>query len=128
MKRFVPLIQTHGSCADRIALVPGGEPVGGALDYRLYLSFYTGREVVVTQCAALQASVGSAKPPEWVILSRENLERCLTPELRARFTARLRMGSQYLLTTWIRTSPEFDLSPLEHELQAATCPRDPVTF
>jgi hypothetical protein len=130
LHRFVPFIQTHGSCDDHIALVPGGEPVGSDLDYTLYLSFYTGRTVDVTKCDRLNASILSGHSPDWVILSHENLRACLSPEARAKYPAGLLVGTQYLLGTKLAASPVTDLTPLELgnqaviDCQAPRYPRD----
>ncbi|MGK5085195.1 glycosyltransferase family 39 protein [Bdellovibrionota bacterium FG-1] len=118
LKRFVPLIQTHGNCDDHIALIPGGEPVGGDLDYRLFLNFYTGRYVDVVECS--QVGQLTRALPQWVIVSHENFERCLSQALRKKYLSTYRMGSQYLLTTLTASAPVIDLTPLELELKAVT--------
>jgi hypothetical protein len=117
LKRFIPFIQTHGRCDDVIALVPGGEPVGADLDYRLVLNFYTGRPVQTVDCQGL----GSLHPtPAWVILSLENFDRCLPAEARKTYPTQLRMGSQMLLSTQEKSTALLDLTPLVLELKAVT--------
>jgi hypothetical protein len=114
LKRFIPYIQTYGTCEDDIILVPGGEPVGSAHDYVLALNFYTGRRVVVTGCELVQTVIRKNEP-RWLFLSRENYERCLTQVEQAKFKARFKLGSQMLLSTLdIDTT---DLTPLERELK-----------
>jgi hypothetical protein len=120
LRRFVPYIQTHGSCDDVVALVPGGEPVGSELDYKLYLGFYTGRTIESVACEQISQRVLSAAPPTWLVVDDEHLKRCVTPEARARYSTRLLVGTQYLLTSLIRpvAGLTLDLTPLELDRQA----------
>jgi predicted membrane-bound dolichyl-phosphate-mannose-protein mannosyltransferase len=118
LKRFIPLIQVNAQCAEHIALVPGGEPVGSALDYRLALDFYTGRKIQVVECAKLAEELRSSQPPEWIILSHENFLACLPAAERLRFTGNFLVGTQHLLTNRIKTAEVVDLTPLEVELKA----------
>lgn len=118
LHRFIPFIQTHGSCEDVIALVPGGEPVGSDLDYSLHLSFYTGRTTQSVSCEQLSPMLEAPSRPAWIILDDENLKRCLTPGARSHYPTALRVGTQYLLTAKLATSPVMDLTPLELEGQA----------
>jgi len=129
LKRFVPFVQTHGSCDDRILLVPGGEPVGSALDYRLYLNFYTGRTVLEADCSIAGNAIREQNP-EWVILSHEHYQKCLGAAEKARYPRKLLMGAQVLLSSRLPATEMVDLTPLELELKAvrdckpAPYPRD----
>lgn len=120
LKRFMPLIQKHGDCDDVIALIPGGEPAGGDLDYRLVLNFYTSHPTQTLDCHALAEKIDAGYPPPWLILAQDNLEPCLPAARRARYSAAYLSGNQYLFTTRIAHSDVTDLTPMELELSAVT--------
>jgi hypothetical protein len=120
LRRFMPYIQTHGSCDDVVALIPGGEPAGSAQDYSLVLNFYTSRPVEVLNCETLRQRIHSGSPPPWVILGHENLEACFPVAARAAYPTALLSGSQYLFTTRIPRSAIADLTPLDLEQAAVT--------
>ena len=120
LKRFTPFIQTQGSCDDLVLLVPGGEPVGSAHDYQLFLNFYTSRPIQVASCDELNSKSAGAR---WIILSHQNRQSCLSLKNRKRFSQNYRVGNQYLLGLGHAdpSQPDlFDLTPLELEQQAVT--------
>lgn len=118
LRKFAPFIVTHGECSDRILLVSGGEPVGSALDARLFLNFYTGRAVDTVACATLREHLAKNPAPQWLIIGHKNLQSCLGPSDRSKFTHQILMGSQYLLTSQIPPGT-VDLTPLNLESKAA---------
>jgi len=121
LKRFIPYIQAYGECENEVMLIPGGEPVGSSLDYSLALKFYTGRKIWIEGCETASPSI-QKKTPEWIILSKENFQRCLSPQDRALYPFQLLMGQQILLSHLFKSpatdpSQPFDLTPLERELK-----------
>lgn len=116
LKRFMPLIQSYGTCEDRVLVVEGGEPVGSVLDYGLALKFYTGRNVITETCAGV-SSILQQSHPQWVVISRENFSHCLSSSEKAFFQTQFQVGSQFLLSNQIPESTAIDLTPLERELQ-----------
>jgi hypothetical protein len=115
LKRFIPFIQTYGKCEDEVMIVGGGEPIGSSLDSSLVLRFYTGRNIFSERCEAAGNSIRK-RPPEWIVLSKENLERCLSPQDRTNYPFQFQVGQQYLLTRMIPTTQPIDLTPLDREL------------
>lgn len=118
LKRFMPFIQTYGSCKDPVLLIQGGEPIGSSLDYQLVLNFYTNHPVRVADCGQASEMIRTTSPV-WVIVSDENFHGCLTSELRDRYSTRFLAGNLYLLAQ-AGTIPEngrVDLTPLERELR-----------
>lgn len=116
LKRFIPLIQNYGHCDDLILMVPGGEPVGSFLDYHLVLNFYTERRIRAESCESIGAAI-LKESPEWVILSRENFEKCLTLEEQRSFPTKVDVGNLSLLSRLIPRVQTIDLTPLERELK-----------
>ncbi len=116
LKRFMPFIQSYGNCDHDILLVPGGEPIGSSLDYGLVLNFYTGHQVSVEGCLTASAFIRKNKP-DWILISEEHLNQCLTAAEKTKYPTQLRMGNQYLLTSLIPSQANFDLTPLERELK-----------
>ncbi|MEO5970214.1 MAG: glycosyltransferase family 39 protein, partial [Bdellovibrionia bacterium] len=116
LKKFVPFIQSYGSCEDSILLIPGGEPIGTSHDYRLVLNFYTGHTVDVEGCESVGTAIRK-KEPQWIILSEANYKRCLTAEEKKKFSSQIKVGHQILLTDKIPRQSEVNLTPLERELK-----------
>ncbi len=126
LKKFMPLIQAHGDCDDVIGVVPGGEPIGSALDYELVLNFYTSHPVEVMECKQLRQKLEAKRPPVWLIVAEENLEPCLPPQDREVYRSILRVGHQYLFTIQDLNRGVFDLTPLELELRPTQDCRSPA--
>jgi hypothetical protein len=116
LKRFIPYIQVHGDCDDPILLIPGGEPVGSTHDSSLVLNFYTGHPVDIKSCETVGSSL-KKNQYSWIILSKENYQRCLTAEEKGFFPVQMKVGTQILLTDLISPSATIDLTPLELELK-----------
>lgn len=118
LKKFIPFIQSYGSCTDKILLISGGEPIGSSLDYQLVLNFYADRAVAIEVCANASATIRSLQP-QWIITSRDHLEQCIEPDLLKGLKNRIQVGNQYLLTSLIPDSSAFDLTVLDRELKPA---------
>jgi 4-amino-4-deoxy-L-arabinose transferase-like glycosyltransferase len=119
LKRFMAIIQSSGDCSERVLFVEGGEPYGSAKDYRNLIGFYTGRHLDDTECPAASDAASKAETA-WVLISKENAEKCLSPAVRSAFPASYSYGSQLLLSRRSRAGETLDLSPLGRELKAAT--------
>jgi hypothetical protein len=115
LKRFIPFIQTYSDCDDRILLISGGEPVGGAMSYQLVLNFYADRIVDTQNCASVPASL-KKHFYHWIVVSNDNLE-CLPKDTISNLPTQIRVGSQYLLTDKMQKMTTIDLTPLERELK-----------
>ncbi len=125
LKRFMPLIQSYGTCQDHVLIVAGGEPVGSALDYRLALKFYTGRTVTTESCSTASSALVS-RTPEWIVISCEHWNSCLSPSEKALFPRRFQVGSQYLASSILPNTSVTDLTPLERELKPVIDGRPPA--
>jgi len=117
LRRFEALIQSYGSAADRILFIDGLQPYGGHLDSVYELSFYTGRAVLQGTCKTA-GELLAKENPAWIVVSGENLERCLSREARALFPVQYRFGRQFLLSRIIPRDSATDLTPLWRELRA----------
>jgi len=127
LKKFIPFIQSYGSCEEPILLIPGGEPIGSAHDYRLVLNFYTGRTVDIEGCESV-GTVIRKNEPQWIILSEDNYKRCLTPDEKKKFPTQIKVGHQLLLTDEIPKPSETDLTVLDRELKpVVNCRPQPYT-
>lgn len=125
LRKFEALIARSGKCDEQLWLVPGGEPVGGPLDYKLHLLFYTGREPKVVECRELGARLAQATP-DWMILSAENYRGCLGDADRSRFRSAILIGNQILASRNMSLSPVADLTPLYVEGKAVTDCKPPA--
>lgn len=127
LKRFMPFMQTYGSCSDRVTLVPGGEPIGSAQDYTLVLHTYVQKPVDTVGCASLGEHLRSSPRTQWVVLAAADYERCVPVPQRGQFGLKLRAGGQLLLGRGPAPRAEVvDLTPLQRELQmSADCVAPP---
>jgi hypothetical protein len=119
LRAWIPFIQSHGSCRDRIALVEDRVPYGSNRDYAAVLQFYTNRMTFgVPGCDGLKTAAASNPPPTWVIMD-ENLWRiCGTDDALSHYIPAFRYGSQLLLSPIDLRGTTMDLSFLRGELKA----------
>ncbi len=118
LKKFIPFIQSYGHCDDKILLIPGGEPIGSSMDYQLVLNFYADRSVDIVSCASASSAI-QKNQPRWIILSGQNLEKCIALDTLQLFKTQIQVGNQYLLTNLIPENSKIDLTVLERELKPA---------
>jgi hypothetical protein len=129
LRRFLPLIQSYGSCASRVLFVEGQQPYGSRIDYGPLVHFYADREFEATDCAGAEAAIARAQP-DWVIVSGANLTRCLSPMARAQLPTHVRYGNQHLLSRALPWKKDgvVDLTALERELRPAVdCRPAPIS-
>jgi 4-amino-4-deoxy-L-arabinose transferase-like glycosyltransferase len=113
-RKFATVIQSYGSCQDRVLFVEGGQPYGEQKDYGNLIAFYTGRHMVVAPCeGASEAALG--ENVAWVIVSKEG---CLNESARKRFPLSIRYGNQWLLTRLVPAADITDWTVLARELKA----------
>jgi hypothetical protein len=117
LRRFNSIIQSYGSCADKVLYIDGNQPYGSNGDYGVEIGFYANRRVVGTSCADANATAVKEKP-NWVIVSGDHLEKCLTEEFRRSYPVRYRFGNQYLLSNLIDPKNALDLTMLARDLRA----------
>lgn len=128
LRKFNPFIQSFGNCTDKVLFIPGGQPYAASHEYWIEISFYTGRSVMDGSCP--EASQRASDPAvKWIIASNENVEACLSQDIRDRFKNRVKFGNFQLLSTYslANAAGAFDLTPLERELHPVTDCR-PVDF
>lgn len=121
LKVFNAIIQSHGSCEDQILYVPGDEAYGGWQEADIEGRFYTGRNTIQSDCSQINQDV--LKPhAAWIMLSRANFDRCLSPETRALFPGKIEVFGEILLSKspLEDKSGVVDLSVLDRELKAVT--------
>jgi hypothetical protein len=118
LKRFEPLIQSYGDCSQKVFFIEGQQPYGSWIDYKAEINFYTGRQMLYSECAEAKKYLDTESDIGWIIVSGTNLQDCISPEVQRRFKKRFEVGNQYLLTRLIPDSDTTDLTPLERELRA----------
>jgi hypothetical protein len=94
---FEAVIQSHGTCRDRVAYIDGNQPYGSFVDYDVEIGFYTNRPFLKAQCSEASMLIDQ-HAPEWVIVSGENRKNCIREEQRRRYPTTYRFGNQYLLS------------------------------
>ena len=117
LRRFNSIIQSYGSCADKVLYIDGNQPYGSNGDYGVEIGFYANRRMVGTSCADANATAVKEKP-NWVIVSGDHLEKCLTEDFRRSYPVRYQFGNQYLLSNLIDPKNALDLTVLARDLRA----------
>ncbi len=117
LRRFNPIIQSYGKCRDKVLFVNGFQAYGGEQEYLAEVQFYTNRKVVGTLCGEAEKKVRDFNP-EWIIVSGENKDKCLSESLRAPYSVTYQFGNQYLLSRIMDPKLVTDLTPLARDLKA----------
>jgi len=117
LKRFMPIIQAHGTCRDKILYIDGHQPYGSYGDYKALLGFYTNRTVLGSNCSGANTQIRKKKPA-WVVVSGPHLEKCIQEEILSLFPGKVQFGNQTLLSRKLGRDQLLDLTPLAGELRA----------
>lgn len=117
LRRFDALIQSHGSCRDKVLFIEGQQPYGSFSDYNVEIGFYANRQAESSSCGDAAARIETEKPA-WILVAGSNLRDCLPEAARALYPVRYRFGNQYLLSRLILPEEALDLTPLARELRA----------
>lgn len=117
LRRFDALIQSYGSCGDKVLFVEGQQPYGSFSDYSVEIGFYANRRAVNAGCADANAAV-ARENPAWILVAGSNLRDCLDERVRHAYPVRYRFGNQYLLSSVIPLRDALDLTPLARSLRA----------
>jgi hypothetical protein len=129
LKRFNAIIQSYGTCDDRVVFIDGGQPYGSYGDYSAEITFYTNRKFLGASCSEANALL-EKENPAWIIVSRDHFSGCIAEKIRALYPSRFSMGNELLLSRVMNTkdvTAAVDLMVLERELKvAADCTPAPL--
>jgi hypothetical protein len=126
LRAWIPFIQSHGTCRDRIVLVEDEVPYGSGRDYAAVLQFYTNRHTSgVAGCDGLREAVSASPPPTWIILDEEMRKTCAA-NIPGRYFPEFRYGNQVLLGPVDLRTSAVDLSFLQGTLNAVADCETPV--
>lgn len=127
LRKFEAIIQSYGTCQDPILFIEGGQPYGGAGDYKAEIGFYTNRQWLVSNCDQAKNTIRE-KNPKWILLSQSSYQNCLADVERSKYKTIYKYGHQLLLTSIDIPRAVFDLTPLSRELQAPLgCEAAPIS-
>lgn len=120
LDRFNSIIQSNGTCTDKVLFINGHHPDTPRADRKAIaaVSFYANRETISVECAETNQAIERIDP-KWIIVAGPNLEKCIAPDKRKKFPVAYRFLNQYLLSSIIDPDSAIDLTPFAKELRAA---------
>jgi len=119
LRRFAPIIQSYGSCRDKVLYIEGGQPYGSFGDYRVEIMFYANRDTINASCDEAPRLIALEKPA-WILVSGEHYPQCVRDAAK-QYPVRYLFGNQFLLSRVVPpqgVDSVIDLTALARDLQA----------